>query len=227
MFDGRTKSQNSQDGRHRVFYFRDRGEYDKWLEKDVPNIGISIGYYSAAVRTSFFFAGKDSDDRTLYHEATHQLFHESRPVSPKAGSLANFWIIEGIAMYMESLQVHDGYYELGGFDDQRMIAAHYRLLNDRFYIPFADLVGYGMEKLQKDPDIATIYSQAAGQTHFLIHYDHGRYRDALVTYLATVYAGQDTEQTLSKITGENYGDLDKQYKEFMEKGDGKTAGGTP
>ena len=41
-----------------------------------------------------------------------------------------------------------------------------------------------MEKLQKDPKIATLYSQSAGLTHFLIHYDHGRYRDALVAYLA-------------------------------------------
>jgi hypothetical protein len=227
LFDGRAKTQNSQTGRHRVFYFRDRDEYNKWLEKDVPGIAISIGYYSADARTAFFFAGKDSDDRTLYHEATHQLFHESRPVSPKVGRLANFWIIEGIATYMESLKVADGYYELGGFDDERMLAARTRLVRDNFYIPFIDLVGYGMEKLQKAPDIATIYSQMAGQTHFLVHYDHGRYRDALVTYLAIVYSGHDSEQTLSKITGENYGELDKQYKEFMEKGDGKTAGGTP
>ena len=70
----------------------------------MPNIDISIGVYMDDMRTAYFYADKESDDRTLYHEATHQLFHESRPVSPKAGQLANFWIIEGIAMYMESLQ---------------------------------------------------------------------------------------------------------------------------
>ena len=44
-----------------------------------------------------------TDERTMYHKATHQLFQESRPVSPEVGHRANFWIIEGIAMYMESL----------------------------------------------------------------------------------------------------------------------------
>ena len=87
----------------------------------------SASITAPTLRTAYFFADKESDDRTLYHEATHQLFHESRPVSPKVGRLANFWIIEGIAMYMESLKVRDGYYELGGFDDERMLAARYRL----------------------------------------------------------------------------------------------------
>jgi hypothetical protein len=221
LFEGRAKG-NSPERRHRVFYFRNRDEYNKWLERDVPNIGISIGYYSANARTSFFFAGEESDDRTLYHEATHQLFHESidpRLLSPNVGRLANFWIVEGIAMYMESLRVRDGYYELGGRDDERMIAARTRLLRDEFYIRFAELVGYGMDRLQTDTDVATLYSQAAGQTHFLIHFDHGRYRDALVSYLSLVYSGQDTEQTLAKITAANYEDLDKQYKEFMSEGE--------
>ena len=116
---------------------------------------------------------------------------------------------------------------LGGFDDERMVAARYRLLNDKFYVPLVDLVGYGMEKIQKDPKIATLYSQSAGLTNFLVHYDRGRYRDALVAYLAAVYAGQDTEQTLAKFTGENFDELDKEYKEFMsevEGGRGKREG---
>ena len=37
-----------------------------------------------------------------------------------------------------------------------------------------------MDTLQNDPRIRTLYSQAAGLTHFLIYYDDGRYRDALV-----------------------------------------------
>ena len=222
LFDGRAKSQNeSLRKRHQVVYFRDRTDYVDSLKEAMPNIGISIGVYMDNMRTAYFYADKKNDDRTLYHEATHQLFHESRPVSPKVGKLSNFWIIEGIAMYMESLKVRDGYYELGGFEDQRMIAARYRLLNDHFYVPLAELVGYNMEKIQKDPRIATLYSQSAGLTHFLIHYDHARYRDALVAYLTDVYSAHDTEQTLPKLTGANFVDLDKEYKEFMAKGDGK------
>ena len=129
-----------------------------------PTSSISIGVYLDQTRRAYFFAGKDSDDRTLYHEATHQLFHESRPVAPDVGRKANFWIVEGIAMYMESLRQEDGYYVLGGFDDERMHAARYRLLHDKFYVPLDEFTGYGMEKLQNDPRIATLYSQAAGLT---------------------------------------------------------------
>jgi hypothetical protein len=56
----------------------------------------------------------------------------------------------------------------------------------------------------------------AGQTHFLVHYDGGRYRDALVAYLAEVYAGNDDAATLAKLTGENYAILDRQYRGFVE-----------
>ena len=135
----------------------------------MPNIEITVGVYRDQPRRAYFFAGKDSDDRTLYHEATHQLFHESRPVAPNVGRKANFWIVEGIAMYMESLRQEDGYYVLGGFDDQRMHAAQYRLLHDNFYVPLDEFTGYGMEQLQNDPRIATLYSQAAGLTNFLIY----------------------------------------------------------
>ena len=220
LFDGRAKTQ-PPGRRHQVVFFRNRDEYLKSLKPLMPNIEISIGVYMDNTLTAYFYADSKNDDRTLYHEATHQLFHESRPVSPKTGRMCNCWIIEGIAMYMESLRVRDGFYELGGFDDLRMNAARYRLLHDHFYVPLAELVGYNMETLQKDPRIATLYSQSAGLTHFLIHYDHARYRDALVAYLSDVYSAHDNEQTLPKLTGASFAELDKQYKEFMAKGDGK------
>jgi len=218
MFDGRSRSRRFQLPRHQVVYFRDREDYNRSLRAAFPNIGISIGVYVERTRRAYFFAGEDSDRRTLFHEATHQLFHESRPVAANVGGRGNFWIVEGIAMYMESLRQQDGYYVLGGFDDARMLAARYRLLKDNFYVPLAELTTYGVEKIQTDQRIATLYSQAAGLAHFLIHYDGGRYRDALVAYLATVYSGRDNPATLSQLTGTSYAELDRQYRQFMEAG---------
>ncbi|MGW8256429.1 MAG: DUF1570 domain-containing protein [Thermoguttaceae bacterium] len=202
--------------RHRVVYFRNRNEYNRSLKPAIPDIEISIGLYLDSMRTAYFFAGNGSDDRTIYHEATHQLFHESRDVSPDVGRKGNFWIVEGIAMYMESLKTEKGFLVLGGFDDDRVAAARYRLLHDHFYIPLVQLTKYDMERLQKDPKIKTIYSQAAGLTYFLIHYDCGRYRDALAAYLTAVYTGQDGPDTLSQLTGKAYSELDKEYRQFME-----------
>ena len=117
---------------------------------------------------------------------------------------------------MESLRRDGDYDVLGGFDDQRMYAARHRLLEDDFYVPLEELITYGMEDLQKDPRVATLYSQAAGLANFLVHYEGGRYRDALVAYLDTVYNGRDTPETLSRLTGTSYGELDKQYRRFMD-----------
>ncbi len=218
MFDGRPRPPSHPSPRHRVVFFRDRDDYNRSLRAAMPNIDISIGVYLDRLRQAYFFADQQNDDRTLYHEATHQLFHESRPVAPDVGAKANFWIVEGIAMYMESLRQEDGFYVLGGFDDERLHAAQYRLLVDKFYVPLQPFCGYGMARLQSDPRIATLYSQAAGLANFLVHYDGGRYRDALVSYLVAIYTGRDDADTLAKLTSAHYSELDKQYHAFIEGG---------
>lgn len=216
-FDGRGRPAMASTVRHKIIYFSDRELYNTFLRPMMPNIDISIGFYRNASRVAYFFAGKDCDDRTLYHEATHQLFSESRPVSPAFGRHTNFWIIEGVAMYMESLHVEDGYTVLGGFNDERMTAARYRLLKTQFYVPLGTLVDFGMERFQHEPNIAMLYSEAAGLTHFLICHDGGVYRDTLVAYLTAVYSARDNHDTLSNLCGEKYDELDRQYREFMSK----------
>ncbi len=223
LFDGRVRKKLPPFPQLGVVYFRDRDEYVRGLPLLFPDlkkkvVGMSEGVYIADARRAFFFAGKDQDDRTMYHEATHQLFHQTRPVADDVGYRANFWIVEGIAMYMETLRREDGFLVLGGFDDARLVAARYRLLNDKFYVPLSEFASYGMQKLQADPRISTLYSQAAGLTQFLVHYDGGRYRDALVAYLSAVYSGRDTPATLAQLTGATFADLDKQYREFIARG---------
>ncbi|MBN2022214.1 MAG: hypothetical protein JW809_05425 [Pirellulales bacterium] len=216
LFDGRGRQPAPP--RHHVVLFRDRDDYNQSLRPAISNIEISVGLYSDQTRRAYFFAGKDHDERTLYHEATHQLFHESRPVALGVGRQANFWIVEGIALYMESLHAEDGYHVLGGFDDVRMRAARYRLLHDRFFVPWEELTAYGLDRLQADPRIATLYSQMAGMTHFLVHGRDARYRDALVRYLAAVYQGSQDPALLPKLTGVPYAELDRQYREFIAQG---------
>ncbi|MEA1951495.1 MAG: DUF1570 domain-containing protein, partial [Planctomycetota bacterium] len=220
MFEGKRRGRPVKLPRHKVVYFRDRDDYNAALGETFPNIGISTGVYVEQTRRAYFFAGEGSSDRTILHEATHQLFHESRPVANNVGQKANFWIVEGIATYMESLRKEDGnngdgQFVLGGFDDIRMKAARYRLLKDDFYVPLAEFCGYGMRQIQADPRIATLYSQMAGLTNFLVYYDGGRYRDALVAYLRAVYNGSQNRAMLFELTGTPPETLDRQYREFM------------
>jgi len=97
-----------------------------------------------------------------------------------------------------------------------MHAARVRLLRDGFYVPLEELTAYGMEKVHQDPRIATLYSQAAGLANFLVYYDGGRYRDALVAYLSAVYDGRDTPDSLAELTGTTYAELDRQYRAFIK-----------
>jgi len=216
LFEGRARAALPSFPRHHVVLFRDREDYIRALQPAMPKIDISSGVYVEQTRRAYFFVAEEPDDRTMYHEATHQLFHELRPTAPNVARKANFWIIEGIAMYMESLHSEEGYEVLGGLDDERMRAACYRLLQDGFYVPLEEFVSYGMERWQNDLRIATLYSQAAGLTHFLVHYDSGRYREALLRYLLAVYEGRDQLDTLAQLTGVSYAELDEQYREFIE-----------
>lgn len=222
LFDGRAA--NLQLPQHNVVYFRNRREYIAALRPNSPSIDISLGIYiqgSTAVSKKsamYFFAGEDSDEPTLYHEATHQLFHESRPVSRAVGQSGNFWVIEGVAMYFESLKQRDGCHVLGGFDNERIKVARIRLFEPeyRFYEPLAEFCRLGIKEIQSDHErIAPRYTQAAGLFFFLMHHDNGRYRDAVVAYLNAVYSGRDTAQTLSRLTGKSYEELDREYAEFM------------
>jgi len=200
---------------HNVVYYRTREEYNDALRSSQPQIDITLGIYFASARTAYFFAGKDQEPGTLYHEATHQLFQETRPVIENVGRSQNFWMVEGIACYMESLTPEASCYTLGGPNSGRMPAARHRLLEDNFYVPLAELVSFGMETLQRDPRIAKLYSQSSGLTDFFMHDRAGRYREPLVQYLEAIYTGRATSGTLAELTKTSYPTLDQQYRAFM------------
>ena len=198
--------------------FRNRDDYIEAWKKEQPNIELSTGFYLASQREAYFYVAEgEQDDTNLYHEATHQLFSEIRPVSRELGRDENFWIIEGIACYMESLAEQEGWTLLGGNDAVRLRDAQHRLLVDNFYVPLAELIGLGMEQLQRDPRIAKLYSQSAGLTHFLMHGASGRYREPLVEYLVAIYTGPRSRRyTRQRLTGEADAGLDEQYREFLK-----------
>ena len=214
-FDGRSPL-GRDPRRHNVTYFRSRGEYNQALRAKQPQIDITLGLYLDPVKTVYFFADKEQDPGTVYHEATHQLFQETQPVSRTVGERDNFWIIEAIACYMESLEEHPGYCTLGGFEAARTPAARVRLLVDNFYVPLAELVGYSRQHVQHDPSILKLYSQAAGMAAFLMQYGEGQYREPLAEYLVRVYTGRVDRDTLAQLTGSSYAELDHQYRQFLE-----------
>ncbi len=212
-FDG-GKLPEGKTKQHQVVCFRNRDEYNAALAAEHPRISITTGYYDFSKRKAYMFAGLDNISN-LYHEASHQLFGELRSSTAPVGVSANFWVVEGVACYMESFVERDGFIEFGGTQAVRLNDARIRLVRDDFYVPLAELVQLGMQTLQRDERIAPIYTQSSGLTYFLIHYDRGRYRDVLVEYLQRIYLGRDKPSTLAELTGVDYATLDRQYAEFI------------
>lgn len=207
-----------------VVYYRSRDEYNAALRRRQPQIDVSLGVYFDALRQSHFFAGKDQDPGTIAHEAVHQFFYESAPRQARhLAATANVWAVEGAACYFESLLAAadgdangaGGRYTIGAPDAGRLPAARHRRVVDDYYIPLAELSALGMTDLQARDDIARLYSQSAGLAAFFMDYDNGRYRDAFCELLTMVYAGRDNADSLAELTGKDYGELDREYAEFM------------
>jgi hypothetical protein len=205
--------------KHDIVLFRDRDEYLARLSPYEPQIELTLGYYSKDRQTALFYAADPSLISTWYHETTHQLFQECGPAVAAPGEDANFWIVEGAALYMESLALQPGYATLGGFESARLQYARARRLTGDFVLPFAEIVTLGREPLQQHPDLRKLYSRATGGAHLLMDFQQGRYRDALVKYLTLVYLGRDSADTLSQLTETTYEQLDADYVEFLNVSD--------
>ncbi len=205
----------------RVFYHRDKDDYVAALRRRQPRIAETLGIYFDADREAHFFAGDDENLATLNHEAVHQLLQETRPAARHVGETANFWIVEGIATYFETLREHRDsaaglYYTIGESSAGRLPAARERLLVEKFYVPLDELTLLGKDDLQRYPELAKLYSQSAGLAALLLDGEGGRYREPLVAYLTAVYAGRDVADSLSAATGATGAELDAAYHRFLE-----------
>ena len=108
------------------------------------------------------------------------------------------------------------YYTIGQASAGRLPAARERLLQDHYYIPLEQLTKWGRGDMQAQKDLGKIYSESSGLATFLMDGEQARYREPLVEYLQAIYAGKDDPQTLAKLTGRSYEELDGEYRQFME-----------
>jgi hypothetical protein len=207
--------------------FSSREEYIAQLRPAQPQIELTEGYYSTDDRAAYFFAGDGSEETTWLHEATHQILYEMPGTAPRAGRDANFWMIEAPALYMESLAFYGGYIAVGGFDAQRLQYARFRALSQGELSPLAELAKLGRDDVQRHAQIRGIYSQAAGLGHFFLDGSDGPRRRAFLRCLAAVHQGRDRPELLAELTGAEYAELDRQYREFLDVTDADLAAARP
>lgn len=167
-----------------VHVYRTREQYVEQLKRLDPHSAITSGMYIPRLRQCHFFPPDPTtmdefESRhiacTLLHEATHQLFQESRGRNSKApGTVDNYWLLEGVALYMESLRREGDYYVLGedgipaekhtasgtvlsgtmdraGIPLNRLYAAKFRYNENGFFVPFSIMVSLGQEQFQWFP----------------------------------------------------------------------------
>lgn len=226
LFDSGVSGRRSRALRHEIHYYQSKQEFVVRLRSKQPGVEVSNGLYLPDERTTFSFYDKsdlDANEETLLHEVTHQLLSESQRSPPRVGVESNFWLIEGIACYLESFEVTDnGNVRVGDPRHVRIENARQRLLGMNFFVPLETFLSLGMNEFQRPADADALrgyYSQASGLTHFFMHYEGGRYRDALIEHLAQIYSPNPRVRTdpdsLTQLTGVPVGQLERQYHSYL------------
>lgn len=207
-------SDSSSSRRYDVILFRDREHYLSDLA-DVAGIEISSGYYNEDRKASFFYAADDPPLDTWRHEIVHQLLQENSGSRATIAERGHAWLVEGIAMYFESLRVHDDYVTLGGIDTVRLQSARLRAKREGFYVPLEELDAMDREELQRSPDVRKLYSQSAGLSQFLLTTEDGKYREGFIEYIKQFYRKRRLRISLADLTA-SFDQLDRQYAAFLD-----------
>lgn len=217
--------------KHRIILYRNRDEYLRELRKHDENVDASIGWYLPNMRCIFVYEPSPNDEyefdlfSLLAHEVTHQLFNEcylatsgrNKPVS-QPGRRANFWAVEGVATYMETYALNASNAKLGGVETYRLRQATASFFDEKTYLPLRQYVAATRESFQTNdmPLLQRLYAQATGLTFFFFHYRDGVYRNAFIAYIYAIYQGVDQPNTLEKLTGRSFEELDAEYQKFLQ-----------
>jgi hypothetical protein len=224
LFDNPTAATRAALKPFQVHYFRSKDEYVSRLQHKPyrQHVAITNGVYDTddQIVYSFFNPEQPEAVTTLYHEATHQLLAAHLRPSPVIAKEENFWLIEGIACYIESFQRQDGEVSLGNPKYERFLASRYRHLVDGYRFPLERFVAMGQDEFQRHPQIQNNYSLASGLVHFFMHASGGRYRDALIEHLRQLYQQAETGRrpaSLEELTGVDFADLDAEYDQYVRR----------
>jgi hypothetical protein len=197
--------------------FADKQQYVAALEQLEPQIARTLGIYWTPTQTAYFYDAEDFAPTTIFHEATHQLFSETRQTSRLAGEQNGFWALEAVACYMESLEQTETGWRLGGLQAGRAPMAVERLTLDNYYVPLEPLCQLGRVGFQSRQDLPPLYSQISGLADFFMNGQRARYREAFVTYLQQIYAGSSKPDSLALLCGVGFEELDSQYRRHVSR----------
>ena len=199
--------------RHHVVIFRDKGEYNRELLPIEPFIERTNGFYCAKEKTIYCYS---TEAKVLFHEGTHQIFEEHFFRGRTPSFRYNFWAVEGIAGFMETLKIEEHSYKVGDIMADKLFAAKKYQFDLRYYMPMRRLTALNRQAIQSNTETIRIYSQSTALVHWLFFAEGGRYRKHLFELLQQAYLDTAKPETLSELTGLSYDELDKKYGEFLK-----------
>ena len=202
--------------RLQVVLLKDRAQYLRVLGVAEDNIGVSVGYYNPHAKMSFYYPAEDLRP-TLFHELTHQLLLEATifEANESAGSAGGIWLLEGIALYMESLQEHGTYWSLGGFESPRMQTARYRGLRDGMWPEWKTFATADSNSWKSDPTIAKLYSHSAGISHVFLDKLGPKAKQAYVRSLVGLYQSENQSDQLLPFLGSSSEEAKQSFQDWL------------
>ena len=119
---------------------------------------------------------------------------------------------------METYTLGSANAKLGGAETQRLQQAIASYFDEKTYIPLRYYVAATRESFQTNdmPLLQRLYAQATGLTFFFFHHRDGVYRNDFIAYLYAIYQGVDQPDTLEKLTGRSFEELDAEYAKFLQ-----------
>lgn len=198
-----------------VNFFKDRDDYVSAMRVINPDAVAAVGYYAPNIKESFLFDADADQARLWWHEATHQLFQERIASKTTVGDKSNFWLLEGLALFMESLETREDFVTVGGHDASRMQFARFYLFNRQFFLPIESLAEFGQTKFQKDENVRLMYGQSGGVVNFLMFAEDGKWQPALFSLVRRVYIGKDQAGSLLELIEMEPEPFNKMYIESV------------
>ena len=193
----------SLDHKFSVVLFRNREAYAKAL-RTIKDIGQSTGYYDPNQKVALFYWDGVKTQNTLVHELTHQFFYEfsTKPVALDTDRGRGFWVVEGVALFMESLSTRacgGGWIaDVGGWDSPRLQASRFRRLHDKYWVPWEEFHLADGRMFRSEEDIRAWYSQAAGLAHLWLDGTMEQ-RHSFAQHIQSVYSNHEDPNLLGVL----------------------------
>ena len=196
-----------------VVMYRNKEEYIRTLSAKNPGIEVSVGYYWFAKKTSFFFHDQDPNiSKTWIHELTHQLMHESVPISKNSVIQSSIWAVEGIAVYMESLMNFETHVTVGGEDAERLNYCRYNYFRRGFWVEISALNAMNQQDFVRNASVKALYSLSGAYCQFLMSNEDCI--EEFFNFLRLVHQGKDSSRVFEKLSDQV--SFDTGFKAFLK-----------